>query len=160
MIRTETRLQYANGYLDLGMMKDAALELNAIDEKDRLNSEVLSMWTRLYSVSKDWFEMEGIAMQLVEKDPENGFGWVNWAYALREMERIEEAKEVALRGLSRCPKEAVLWFNLACYCSLLGEVEASSKHLDRAIALEKSFEAEAVDDSDLDKLWKWIRSKE
>lgn len=142
------------------MIEDAAEELDAIDEKDRSSSEVLSMRVRLYSESKDWFEMEAISMRLVEQDPSGTFGWVNWAYALREMERAGEAKAVAIRGLELNPNEAVLWFNLACYCSLLGEVEESSNHLDKAISLEKSFEAEAVDDPDLDNLWAWIHSSE
>jgi hypothetical protein len=76
------------------------------------------------------------------------------------LERIEEAKDVAIRGLGSIPREAVLWFNLACYCSLLGEVEDSSNHLNKSIALEKSFEAKSVDDPDLDNLWAWIRSNE
>lgn len=160
MIRTEKRLQYANGYLDLGMVKDAKAELDLIDEKDRSNSEVLSMRVRLYSESHNWKNMVATSKQLVGMDPEVSFGWVNWAYALRELERISEAKDIANRGLALNPKEAVLWFNLACYCSLLGEVEDASNHLDQAIALEKSFEKEAVDDPDLDKLWAWLRSNE
>tara|TARA_B110000467_G_scaffold120535_1_gene111883 strand:+ start:2415 stop:2921 length:507 start_codon:yes stop_codon:yes gene_type:complete len=160
MIRTEKRLQYANGYLDLGMVKDAKAELDLIDEKDRSNAEVLSIRVRLYSESHNWKKVVAVSKQLVEMDPEAAFGWVNWAYALRELERIAEAKDVATRGLISNPKEAVLWFNLACYCSLLGEVEESSNHLDQSIALEKSFEKEAVDDPDLDKLWAWLRSNE
>lgn len=160
MIRTATRLKYANGYLDLGMVKEAALEIDAIDENDRSSFEVLSMRVRLYSVSQDWSEMVDASKRLVEMEPEASFGWVNWAYALREVERIGEAKRVAVRGLEMHPKEAVLWFNLACYCSLLGEVEDASNHLDKSINLEKSFESEALDDPDLDNLWTWIRRKE
>ena len=118
------------------------------------------MRVRLYSESHNWKKMVATSKQLVGMDPEVSFGWVNWAYALRELDRISEAKDVANRGLALNPKEAVLWFNLACYCSLLGEVEESSNNLDQAIALEKSFEKEAVDDPDLDKLWAWLRSNE
>ena len=160
MIKTAKRLQYANGYLDLGMVKDAKAELDLIDEKDRSNSEVLSMRVRLFSETRNWKKLITLSKQLVELDSDVAFGWVHWAYALRELERIEEAKDVAIRGLGSSPREAVLWFNLACYCSLLGEVEDSSNHLNKAIALEKSFEAESVDDPDLDNLWAWIRSNE
>ena len=67
---------------------------------------------------------------------------------------------VAETGLEFVPEEAVLWFNFACYSSLLGEVEDASQRLDEAVRLDKAFEAEAVDDADLDNLWQWIRSKE
>lgn len=160
MIPTRTRLQYANGYLDLGMTKEAALELEAIDDKDRLEAEVKAMRIRLHLGRRRWKLMVNESQQLTEIDPENPFGWVNWAYALREQNRIKEAKAIAEKSLEIHPKEAVLWFNLACYCSLLGETEEASKHLDKAISLEKLFEAEAVDDPDLENLWKWIRSNE
>ena len=160
MIRTKTRLQYANGYLDLGMVRDAEAELDAIADEDQSNGETLSLRVCLYSERKDWKRMESVSKELISLDGKSAFGWVNLAYALREMERVKEAKEVATEGLERQPKEAVLWFNLACYCSLLGEVEEASTHLDRAIELEKSFEASAVDDPDLENLWDWIKSKE
>ena len=160
MIRTETRLQYANGYLDLGMVDDAEAELDAISDDDQYDYGTLSMRTRLYSERKDWERMESMSRDLIALDDNEVFGWVNLAYALRELERVEEAKETATQGLARQPKEAVLWFNLACYCSLLGEVEDASTHLDKAIELEKSFESSAVDDPDLENLWAWIKSKE
>lgn len=158
MIRTQTRLQYANGYLDLGMLKQAEAELEAIAVDDQGTPEAVSLWTRLHLERRHWPQMEQAAKSLARKDPKNPYGWVNWAYALREMNRHAEAKSVALKGLKLHPKEAVLWFNLACYCSLLQEVEESSEHLDRAISLDKSFESEAVDDPDLDNLWTWLRS--
>lgn len=160
MIRTKTRLQYANGYLDLGMLDDAEDELDAIAEEDQSGYDTLSLRVRLYSERKDWSRMEVTSRELVALDDETAYGWVNLAYALRELDRIDEAKEIATKGLARQPKEAVLWFNLACYCSLLGEVEDASTHLDRAIELEKSFESSAVDDPDLENLWAWIKSKE
>jgi len=160
MIRTETRLQYANGYLDLGMTKEAAQELDAIEDKDRLPGEYLTVRIRLHLGTRKWKRMELASKRLTELEPQNPYGWVNWAYALRERNRIKEAMSVAEAGLEFVPEEAVLWFNFACYCSLMGEVEDASLHLDEAVRLDKAFEAEAVDDADLDNLWQWIRSKE
>ena len=121
MIRTAKRLQYANGYLDLGMVTDAAAELEAIEKGDQASYETMSMWVRLYSESRDWSKMAALAEQLVALDEKAAYGWVNWAYALRELERVADAKEVATRGLKKHAEEAVLWFNLACSCSLLEE---------------------------------------
>ena len=104
-----------------------------------------------------WFEfddrrVEKLDMGAVCDDPA--------AYALRERNQIKEAMSVAETGLEFVPEEAVLWFNFACYSSLLGEVEDASQRLDEAVRLDKAFEAEAVDDADLDNLWQWIRRKE
>ncbi len=160
MIRTKTRLQYASGYLDLGMTKEAAKELDAVEDKEQFPGEYLSVRIRLHLDRKKWKQMELAAQRLSELEPENPYGWVNWAYALRERNKVKKAMSVAETGLEFLPEEALLWFNFACYCSLLGEVEDASHHLDEAVRLDKAFEAEAVDDPDLDNLWKWIRSNE
>ncbi|MDQ8202688.1 hypothetical protein [Pelagicoccus sp. SDUM812003] len=159
MIPTNNRLSYANGYLDLGMIEEASHELDAIDDSDRLSPSVLAMRSRLYLEMANWELLEAVSEKLCELDPKQVVGWVHWAYALREMDRNQEAKRVAQIGLRSHPKCAVLWFNLACYCSLLGELEVASSHLDKAIALDEGFESEAVDDPDLANLWDWLRSK-
>ncbi len=160
MIRTETRLQYANGYLDLGMTREASRELDAIDEESPLTNKYLTIRIRLYLQTKKWKQMGLNAKKLAELEPENPFGWVNWAYALKERNRVKEALQIAKSGLEFVPEEAVLWFNYACYCSLLGNVEDASHHLDQAVRLDKTFEAAAVDDPDLDNLWKWIKTNQ
>lgn len=152
MIRTSTRLQYANGYLDLGMIKDAKLELQAIDANDKNDLDVLRMYNRLHLVSGNWKQLEIVAEHLAERRAEDPYGWVNWAYALRELDKNIEAKEVALEALAHHPKEAIIWYNLACYCALLGELRDALENLNEAIALDDSFKEEAAQDPDLDSL--------
>jgi len=81
---------------------------------------------------------------------------MHWAFALREMDKIEEAKTVALRGLEHHPDEAILHFNLACYLSLLGEFPEAKDHLNKSIKLDKRFQELSVDDPDLTGLWDWF----
>ncbi len=159
MIPTATRLSYANGYIELGMLKEAAAELDEIEPQERLKDEVLMMRSKLYLESKNWEVMAAVSKQLVEQRPDSPYAWTNWAYALRELNQNEEAKNVALRGLVIHPSEPVLWFNLACYCSLLGQYQDASDHLDSAIKLDQDFEQESVDDPDLEGLWAWLKSQ-
>ena len=72
------------------------------------------------------------------------------------MDKIQEAKEVALRGLELHPDCAILHYNMACYLSLLGEFPGAKEHLNRSIKLDTSFKAEAVVDEDLAGLWNWF----
>ncbi|MCH6258561.1 hypothetical protein MLD52_18520 [Puniceicoccaceae bacterium K14] len=152
MIRTSTRLQYANGYLDLSMIKEAKLELEAIVDEDKNDLDVLRMWNRFHLVSENWFQLEVTAHTLTEKRPQDPFGWVNWAYALRELDKIQAAKNVASEALTRHPKEAVLWYNLACYCCLLGELKDAKSHLEKTYKLDSNFKEEAAEDPDLQAL--------
>ncbi|MEM9158350.1 MAG: tetratricopeptide repeat protein [Verrucomicrobiota bacterium] len=152
MIRTETRIRYANGYLDLGMLREASAELKAIDDEGQETPACIAMWNRHHLSAKRWKALSASAEQLTKIDPQEPYGWVNWAYALRELERISEAKEVAQRALALHPKEAVLWFNLACYCCLLDKIDQAREHLKTAIDLEESFREEAKTDPDLNRL--------
>jgi tetratricopeptide (TPR) repeat protein len=93
--------------------------------------------------------MADIAKHLAESYPERSDNWMHWAYALREMDQIEEAKSVAIRSLELHPDEAVLHYNLACYLSLLGEFEPAKKHLNRACVTDDPFKAFATEDVDL-----------
>ncbi|MDQ8196871.1 tetratricopeptide repeat protein [Pelagicoccus enzymogenes] len=160
MIPTSTRVSYANGYIELGMLKEASEELDAIEPSERLMDDVLLVRSRLYLEARNWELMEAVSKQLAEQTPSSRHAWINWAYALREMERNEEAKNIALRALVLHPQEPVLWFNLACYCSLLGQYQDASDHLDSAIKLDRDFEQESVDDPDLEGLWNWLKSQE
>ena len=45
--------------------------------------------------------MRDIAKHLAESYPDQSGGWMHWAFALREMEKVKEAKDVALQGLER-----------------------------------------------------------
>lgn len=160
MIPTSTRLSYANGYIELGMLKEASAELDAIAPSERLQDNVLLLRCKLYLETKNWEVMAAVSKQLAEQSPHSPPAWTNWAYALREMNQNEEAKKVVLRALVLHPKEPVLWFNLACYCSLLGQYQDASEHLDSAIKLDADFKEESVDDPDLEGLWNWIKSQE
>lgn len=159
MIPTTTRVSYANGYIELGMLKDASAELDAIDPSERLKDEVLMMRSKLYLEAKNWEVMAAVSKQLAEQNPDAPYAWTNWAYALREMDRNDEAKTVALQGLATHPQEPILWFNLACYCSLLGQFQDASDHLDTAIKLDDTFQQEGVDDPDLQGLWDWLKNQ-
>lgn len=58
MIRTKTRLQYAPGHLDLGMAREAAQELDAIEDKGNFLNEYLSSNIRLHLGTRELKRME------------------------------------------------------------------------------------------------------
>lgn len=82
-IRTSTRLEYANGFLDLGMTDEASDELEAIEGEDRLSLPVMLMRSRLYLESKHWELLEAVAKHVADHAPEEPLAWVHWAYSAR-----------------------------------------------------------------------------
>ena len=137
---TAQRLRYADGYLALGLLTDASDELELIEGEDRLSNEVLILRSDLYMRAKQWDLLEAMARELAQRDPSYEKGWIDRAYALREMERVPAAKAVLLEAEPIHGKESgVLHYNLACYHCLLGELEETKTRLRRACQLSEEF---------------------
>jgi Flp pilus assembly protein TadD len=110
----------STGYLELGMLDDAALALEEIEPKDKTRTEVLGARVVLYIAAKKWDMAAAVASHLVKVEPENEAWWINLAYSVRRSERIEQAEAILLRAQAIHPKVAMIAFNLTCYASVAG----------------------------------------
>ncbi len=154
MISTRRRIEYATGYLELGLASAAAEELAAIDLADLDLPEVLRVRSEYLMQTREWEPLVTTAALLVRRMPDDESGWISWAYALRELNRVEEAqavlKEAELRHGKTC---GVLHYNLACYACLLGNHVEAIRRLRRALRINEEWKASALTDSDLQPLW-------
>ena len=151
MIPTHRRLEYASGYLALGMLKDAATELNLIEGDDAESAEALLLWVQLHHEAKQWNPLIKVAKAFAKVSPGEEQGWISWAYALRELQRVREAQEVLLQAEPLHGKtSAVLHYNLACYACLLGDREKAKRHLAKAFKMDAEFKESALEDPDLE----------
>ena len=91
---TARRVQYALGYLELGMLHEASEELETVAFDDRFLPCVLAARIELGMAAKHWEVVVGLGRELTTRAPELERGWIGWAYALRELGRVAEAKEV------------------------------------------------------------------
>jgi tetratricopeptide (TPR) repeat protein len=147
---TRRRVQYARGYLALEMADEARAELDAIAARDQLLPDVQSARLDLYMVLKDWNNVIDVGHRLARSHPELEHAWIGWAYALRELNRIDEARTVLLDAETRHgATSAVLHYNLACYDALLGDLKGARARLARACRMEKRFKIESQLDPDL-----------
>ena len=152
-VSTRRRVSHAHGYLGLGMFKEAALELSIIAKDDQLLPEVQSARLDLHMETKQWHKVVKVGRNLAHTHPEIEHAWIGWAYALRELDRIAEARAVLLEAEPRHGKNsAVLHYNLACYASLLGEMSEAQARLTVACRMDEQFDAHAAVDPDLQKL--------
>jgi tetratricopeptide (TPR) repeat protein len=153
-ISTRKRLEYAKGYIGLGLIKEASEELEAIEGAARRSTAVERVRVDLAQAAKQWDLVVNLARQVAGASPEDEQVWISWAYALRELQRIKEAREVLIKAEEmHGHKSAILHYNLACYACLLGYLEEANKRLKRAIKLDKSFEDECDKDPDLKALF-------
>jgi tetratricopeptide (TPR) repeat protein len=153
MISTTRRLEYASGFIELGLLNEASEELEAIEGADRLSAEVMAVRSDLYMAAKDWDLLIAVARELARLTPKNDQGWIHWAYALRELGRIAEAKAVLLKAEPLHANCAVLHYNMACYDCLLGDISEARQRLSVACKMGNEWKAAALTDPDLKAMW-------
>src|SRR5262245_19047049 len=61
----------SSGYIELGMLDDAALVLEEIKPEDRTRTEVLGARVALYIAAKKWDMAAAVGSHLVKVEPEN-----------------------------------------------------------------------------------------
>ena len=150
MISTRRHLQYASGHIDLGMFKEATAELKAIALSDQSLPAVVSVRIDLHMQAKQWSQVIKFSRELTQLTPADDKGWISHAFALRELERIEEAQAVLLEAEPLVGKKCgLLHYNLACYACLLGNKPEAKRRLTTAFKIDKVWKQEALEDPDL-----------
>lgn len=149
-ISLRRRLQYARGYLDLGMHEACAAELRAINPVDEAELPVLELWIDLWMETKAWDGVIAVAPDVCRRRPASERAWIAWAYALREKQQVSDARAVLLDAEAHHGGScAVLHYNLACYECLLGNLDEAEWRLQRACKLDPHWHELALEDPDL-----------
>jgi tetratricopeptide (TPR) repeat protein len=143
------RLSYAQGYLELGMLQEAAAELDQIPAPACDSSQVLALRLALLQEQKNWNALRLAAENFVRREPQEAGGWITWAYATRRDQSLTAAEKILLEAELVHPDEATIHFNLGCYACQRGDLKEARRRVNRAVALEKSFRALAATDPDL-----------
>lgn len=151
------RLNSILGWLELGNIREARLELLDMPAELKDRMEVLEIRWVLDSQSQDWEAALDSAERLLEVAPEKATGWLHRAYALRRVPEggLNKAAEALLPALTKFPKEPTVPYNLACYACQLGNVDEARQWLAEAVKRggAKKIKAMALEDSDLEPLW-------
>jgi Flp pilus assembly protein TadD len=95
-----------------------------------------------------------VAKPVCQAAPGDAAAWIHWAYALRELNRVEEARDVLIKAEPlHAEANPVIHYNLACYYSLLGEIEEAKRRLSIACKADETCRKTGIDDPDLRALW-------
>ena len=87
--------------------------------------------------------MRELSERLAEFQP-NDIQWtVSLAYSTRRADSIQGAKQILSNAESRFPKEAIIKYNLACYCCQLGEIENAKNYLQKAFEIDSTWKLQA-----------------
>ncbi len=146
-------LTRAEGFLGLGMSREAEAELAKMSPSTVAAPEVLVVRLAVYQEERRWAAMQAAAQKLATLDPGNSQWAVSLAYATRRAESIEAARAILMDALDRFPTEAIIPYNLACYDCQLGDLGAARQFLDISLRLAPEMKPMAREDEDLKPLW-------
>lgn len=150
MIPTIRRIEYIRGYLELGMLANAAEELKAICEEDQSTVGVLEIRMELHTAAKQWELAAAAAKQVVRVKPNEPSGWISWAYATRRHLDIPSAEAILLQAEQRLGTTcALIHYNLACYRCQQGDYDGAKERLLTACRMEALWKTAALNDPDL-----------
>jgi len=143
------RLSHIQGYLELGLVAEAAAEWKLIPATERRTPAALPARMAVLQAQEKWGALRLAARAWVRLEPDDPAGWVTWAYATRRSLSLAAAEVILLRAVARHPRNPTIHFNLGCYASLRGDQETARRHVARAVALDDDFKALAASDPDL-----------
>jgi tetratricopeptide (TPR) repeat protein len=149
-------LQAAVGYLELGMLVEANEEIENLAPELKTSSPVLGVRLEIYRAAEKWSLMEVVARELWKRHPDEPVYWNDLAWAVRRADSINAAQKILLDAVERFPGDALTHFNIACYACQLGDIELAKTRVGKAIQLDAKFKMLALDDPDLEPLWKDI----
>ena len=146
---TKRRLSHAQGYLELGMITEAAAELAGITGPERSTPGVMAVRIAVLQEQGAWPDLRELARDFVQQVPGEAAAWVTWAYATRRADSIDAAEKILLEAEQKHPAEPTIQFNLGCYACQRGDLAEARRRVDRAIDLDAKFAALAEQDADL-----------
>lgn len=142
-------LSHARGYIELGLLAEAAAELDQLPPTSSTDDEVLELRLIILRDQGHWVELCGVAGELVRRQPASAEVWITFAYATRRARSLAEAEAILREAELRHPREATIQFNLGCYACQRGDLPEARRRVAAAVALAPQFLAAAETDPDL-----------
>lgn len=148
-------IQAADGWVKLGALAEAEVELDALSEAAREHPDALQLYWLIASKRADWTGCLDLAERLVAVAPERRFGWLHLAEALHRTDRTAKAYERLAAVADRLEPNATVPLQLARYACRLNRLGEARRwlHLALAVAAEtghwERVRSRVLDDPDL-----------
>lgn len=153
-IEDQKILTAAQGYMELGMPREALRELRALSQEAAGSALGLEMRIVVLLKLERWSLAATAARKLCRIKPSHPAGFIHLAYCQHEMGNTELARNTLLKAPSALQKDATYCYNLACYEAVLGQLDAARYYLARSISIDQRFREFARKDNDLAALHK------
>jgi tetratricopeptide (TPR) repeat protein len=99
--------------------------------------------------AKRWDEALAAAEELLRISPSALPAYIHGAFALHELRRTAEARDLLLKGPESLHNDPTFHYNIGCYEAVLGNREAALRSLRQSFALDAAYRDFARRDPDL-----------
>ncbi len=140
----------AEGYLELGMARQALGALGRLGDPTALDAHSLYLWGEALR-ELDRFEEALVPLErAAEILPDQIPIWIALGWCYKRIGRLDLAIEALETAVAVEPSTALLHYNLACYWSLSGNKERLLQSLGRTLSIDADFRRLIDDEPDFD----------
>jgi tetratricopeptide (TPR) repeat protein len=129
----------AEGYLELGMPRQALGVLARLGDPTGFDAHTLYLWGESLRILGRYEEALVPLGQAAAADSGNIHVWVALGWCYKRTGRLSQAIEALRTAVSVRPDEALLHYNLACYWSLAGNRRLALRYLSQSLAIDPSY---------------------
>ena len=147
---SERALLAAQGYLELGMVEEALSELASVPAGENADADLTELRLHILMHGKRWDEALVAAEELLRISPQAGPGYIHGAFALHELGRTAQARDLLLKGPPLLRQNPTFHYNIGCYEAVLGNRESALQSLRESFALDETYRDFAQRDPDLE----------
>jgi len=147
---SERALLAAQGYLELGMVEEALSELASVPAGENADADLTELRLHILMHGKRWDEALVAAEELLRISPQAVPGYIHGAFALHELGRTAEARDLLLKGPPLLRQNPTFHYNIGCYEAVLGNRESALQSLRESFALDETYRDFAQCDPDLE----------
>jgi Flp pilus assembly protein TadD len=132
-VRLQRILREAEGYLELGMPKQALALLDRIEHPGTYKGHLLYLKGEALRALEHYQDAVPVLVDAVDLAPSNIHAWMALGWCYKRTGRLDEAIQSLERAHEVEPSEPLIEYNLACYYSLKGAKQQALEYLSRAI---------------------------
>lgn len=134
----EIAIETARGFIELDMLDDAWMELDRVEEAQKLRLEVVHLRVEVLMHKGRWKEAMEIASCITDVCPLFANAWLSVAYCLHSMGRSAAAVDYLMKGPDYLKNHPVFHFSMGCYQDTLGDREAAHRSMVEAYKRDKT----------------------
>ena len=139
----------AQGYLELGMVEEALAELSFFQPQEINDPDLLELRLHILMQEGRWSEALLSAEELLRLNASAVPAYIHGAFALHELGRTAEARDLLKRGPEILRNDPTYHYNIGCYEAVLGNRELAKESLKKSFALDETYRDFAKKDPDL-----------